>query len=264
MLAGAKPRVFTFLSATSDEEKSAMLVNLGASLVRVGSDVLLLDASTGRRGVAGRLQAVRTASLLQVARRERELDQVLQTMPQGFGLARLSHGLFRASEERARLDTVFCMLAERADIVVIDGVLDDDGSFPLAAMASGEIAVQVANNAGSIKSAYAIIKRLTEQLGRRPISVLVTGASDREAQTVFQNMAQAASRYLALQLHSMGSVPADEHLNQASRLGRAVVDAFPLAGASVAFRRLAGRFSATERSASGIRGLPVSGASLGI
>jgi flagellar biosynthesis protein FlhG len=41
----------------------------------------------------------------------------------------------------------------------------------------------------------------------------------------------------------MGSVPADEHLNRAARLGRSVIDAYPLAGASVAFRRLAGQFS---------------------
>jgi flagellar biosynthesis protein FlhG len=38
-------------------------------------------------------------------------------------------------------------------------------------------------------------------------------------------------------------VPADEYLHRAARLGRAVVDAFPLAGASVAFRRLAGKFA---------------------
>jgi flagellar biosynthesis protein FlhG len=43
----------------------------------------------------------------------------------------------------------------------------------------------------------------------------------------------------------MGSVPADEYLHRAARLGRAVVDAFPLAGASVAFRRLAGRIART-------------------
>src|SRR3990167_1854851 len=75
MLAGSKPRVFTFLSATSDEDKSAMLVNLGASLARVGSAVLLLDASAGSRGVASRLDAARGATLVQVARRERTLDE---------------------------------------------------------------------------------------------------------------------------------------------------------------------------------------------
>ena len=60
---------------------------------------------------------------------------------------------------------------------------------------------------------------------------------------VYANMSSAASRYLAVTLTSMGSVPADEYLQRAARLGRAVVDAFPLAGASVAFRQLAGRLA---------------------
>jgi flagellar biosynthesis protein FlhG len=36
MLAGPKPRVYTFLSAASAEEKGAMLVNLAASLSQAG------------------------------------------------------------------------------------------------------------------------------------------------------------------------------------------------------------------------------------
>jgi flagellar biosynthesis protein FlhG len=80
-------------------------------------------------------------------------------------------------------------------------------------------------------------------MGQRPFSVLVTGAPEKEAQVVYRNMAAAASRYLAVKLNSMGSVPADEHLTRAAGLGRAVVEAFPMAGASVAFRRLAGRFA---------------------
>jgi flagellar biosynthesis protein FlhG len=71
----------------------------------------------------------------------------------------------------------------------------------------------------------------------------VSGAGEHEAALVFDNMAQAASRYLALDLRSVGSVPRDEHVPRAARLGRSVTEAFPLAGASVAFRRLAQRFS---------------------
>ncbi len=255
MLAGPRPRIFTFLSATSGEEKSAMLVNLGASLVRAGSEVLLLDASTSAAGVAARLGAARGATLLEVARQERALNEVVQAMPQGFGVARLTHGTLRSaiqnSAQARRLANTFGVLAKQSDIVVIDAALDEDDAFPIPAMASGEIVVQVSSSAASIKSAYSIIKRLNNQLGRRPFSVLVTGASDKEAQVVYENMARAASRYLALQLTSMGSVPADEHLKRAARLGRSVIDAFPLAGASVAFRRLAGRFARSELSASG-------------
>jgi flagellar biosynthesis protein FlhG len=130
--------------------------------------------------------------------------------------------------------------------VVVDGELNQEDDFPIAPMGSGEIVVQVSPDAASIKTAYALVKRLNVRLGRRPFSIVVTGADEAEAQRVYRNMAQAASRYLALPLNSMGSVPADEHLKRAARLGRSVVEAFPLAGASVAFRRLAGRFALSE------------------
>lgn len=254
MLAGPKPRVFTFLSAASSEEKGAMLVNLGASLGQAGRDVLLLDACLGQDGIATRLKATRGASLMQVARNERSLDDVIQVMPQGFAVAALSRGPSRMekdSEQARRLEDAFGVLAKRADIMVVDAELDKEDNFAIPALTNSEIVVQVSNNPASIKNAYAIIKRVNGRLGRRPFSLLVTGASEKEAQVVFENMAQVAKRYLAVKLNSMGSVPADEHLKRAMHLGRAVVDAFPLAGASVAFRKLAGRVVLSEVATAG-------------
>jgi flagellar biosynthesis protein FlhG len=255
MLAGPKPRVFTFLSAAPAEEKGAMLVNLGASLAQAGRDVLLLDACVASDGISARLDAVRGATLLQVARQERALDDVIQTMPQGFGVASLMRGPQRAAlqdaQQMRRIANACGVLAARSDIMLVDAELDKDEGFSVPLLASGEIVVQVANTPASIKSAYALIKRLNARLGRRPFSILVSGASEKEAQVVYQNMAQAANRYLAVKLSSMGSVPADDHLKRAMHLGRAVVDAFPLAGASVAFRRLAGRFVLSDVRAAG-------------
>jgi flagellar biosynthesis protein FlhG len=255
MLSGPKPRVFTFLSAASSEEKGAMLVNLGASLAQAGKDVLLFDACVASDGIAARLDAVRSATLLQVARQERALDDVIQPMPQGFGIATLARGPHRADVheplQMRRIENTFGVLAKRADIVLADAELGADDGFALSALANGEIVVQVANTPASIKAAYALIKRLNARLGRRPFGILVTGASEQEARQVFDNMAQAANRYLAVKLNAMGSVPADDHLKRAMHLGRAVVDAFPLAGASVAFRRLAGRFVLSDARAAG-------------
>jgi flagellar biosynthesis protein FlhG len=244
MLAGPKPRIVTFLSAVAAEEKNTTLLNLSASLARAGSEILLLDACPGGRGVAARISAPGTATLLDVARQERALDQVMQPTQEGFKLAMLARALPADPSEMRRLASSFGVLSRQTDIMLIDAELDGDDTFPLPAMASGEIVVQVSNSPASIKDAYALVKRLNAQLGRRPFGVLVTGAEEAEAKRVFDNMAQAASRYLAVQLKSMGSVPADEHVRRAARLGRAVVDAFPLAGASVAFRQLAGRFAA--------------------
>lgn len=268
MLAGNKSRIYTFLSATSGEEKDAMLVNLSASLVQTGSDVLLLDACLASQGIASRLDAAAGATLQQVASQERALDEIVQPMPQGFGLATLMRGAQRFSameaQQTQRLSNVFDLLAGQTDIVVVDAELGKEDLFPLPALASSEIVVQVSTSPESITTAYSIIKRLNGELGRRPCGVLVTGASEKEAQVVYQNMAKVASRYLAVKLSSMGSVPADEHLTRAARLGRAVVDAFPLAGASVAFRRLAGRFAVSEMPSGEFSGISAGSANLGI
>ncbi len=243
MLAGPRPRIVTFLSATPQDDKGAMLVNLGASLSQAGNDVLLVDACASAHGVASRLGLDGGASLLDVARQRCGLNQVIHAAPQGFNVVSMTRGeARRGPDEGRRLAKAFGVLASQSGIVLVDGEFDGH-AFPVPLMASSEIVVQVSNSASSIKNAYMMIKRLNHELGRRPFGILVTGASEAEARVVYDNMAHAASRYLAVNLVSMGSVPADEYLQRAARLGRAVVDAFPLAGASVAFRQLAGRFA---------------------
>ena len=266
MLGGPKPRIYTFLSATFGKEKGSMLVNLAASLAQTGSNVLLLDACSSSQGIATMLGATRGATLLQVARQERALDEVTQAMPQGFGVARLMHAgsrlANRNAQEKQRLANAFGVLATQADIVVVDAELEEDDSFPIATLATSEIVVQVSTGPDSITSAYSLIKRVNSQLGRRPFSVVVTGASEKEAHLVYQNMALAAKRYLGVSLNSMGSVPTDEHMTRATNLGRAVVEAFPMAGASVAFRRLAGKFALSEATTGESNGQSASNAHL--
>lgn len=245
MLAGPQPRIVTFLSATPQDDKGAMLVNLGASLARAGNDVVVVDACTNEYGVAQRLGVDRGANLLNVARQECGLNQVINVVPQGFSVASMARKSISrgGADEARRLAKTFDVLVRQSGIVIVDGEFGPDSSFPVPAMESADIVVQVSTSAASITAAYALVKRLSQQLGRRPFGILVTGASEAEAKVVYDNMSAAATRYLAVQLTSMGSVPADEYLHRAARLGRAVVDAFPLAGASVAFRQLAGRFA---------------------
>ena len=266
MLAGPKPRMVTLLSVLPEAEKSATLINLGASLARAGRDVLLLDASLRADGVAGRLGDLPRATLMQVARGERTLEQAVRMLPQGFRLAALVSSGNRPAQLAAHageLERLCGRLTQQSDIVLADAALGDDGSLPLAALAAGEVVVQVATDAASITAGYALIKRLNAAFGRRSFGVLVSGASEEQAQLVFRNMAQAANRYLALPLHALGSVPADDHIGRAARLGRAVVDAFPLAGASVAFRRMAGRLALGELPL-GNHGMLASGVNRGI
>jgi flagellar biosynthesis protein FlhG len=244
MVAGPMSRTFTFLSAAPAEDKHAVLINLAAAVARAGSDVLLLDACSEARGIVARFGMPLRASLLEAARGERAPEEMAHELAQGFAIAALHRGPLPApGADAARLADAFGKLARACDVLIADAELDADGVLPVETMADGEIVVLVTNNAESIKAAYTLIKRLNARIGRRPFGILVSGASEKEAQLVFANMARAASRYLALELQAIGSVPADEHLRRAERLERPVVDAFPLAPASVAFRRLAGRFA---------------------
>jgi flagellar biosynthesis protein FlhG len=247
MLAGPKPRILTFLSAATPAERSAMLINLSTSLARGGNRAVLLDACAAN-GVSQRIAVQLQATLLDVARQQRAFDRVALAMPQGFHLAALTcgsaHPFIQDADQLRRLSNTFHVLAAQADVLIVDAELDSHDAFPVAAMASGDIVVQVSVGADSVKDAYALIKRLSTRMGRRPVGVLVTGADEREAVTVYQNMARAASRYLAVQLYSIGFIPADEHVTRAARQGHAVVDAFPRAGASLAFHRLAERLRA--------------------
>jgi flagellar biosynthesis protein FlhG len=248
MLAGPKPRVFTFLSASPPAEKCGTLVNLGTSMARSGHGVILLDACASSHGVTSHIGLQAQATLLDVARQQRAFDQAVQAMPQGFHLASLTAGSLRPvvddEDQRRRLTNTFNVLAAQSDVMLVDAELDAGDDFPVPAMANGEIVVQVTAGADSVKDAYTLIKRMSAHAGRRPFGVLVTGADAKEAATVFQNMAQAASRYLAVELYSVGFIPADENVGRAARGGRSVVDAFPLAAASTAFRRLAEQLSA--------------------
>src|SRR5690606_32535982 len=184
MLAGPKPRIFTFLSATSIAEKSTMLVNLGASLAAGGSAVVLLDACASDNGIARRMRVELQATLLDVARQQRAFDQAVQAMPQGFSIAALTAGSLYAAMhdagQRRRLTSALSGMASQWDVLSVDAVLDDDAAGrSLEAMAAGDIVIQVSPDAASIKQAYALIKCLNAQLGRRPFGILVTGAAEQ-------------------------------------------------------------------------------------
>ncbi len=250
LLAGPRPRVFTFLSVTSDAEKSATLINLAATLARSGNEVLLADARAKYRGISSALELPYSVTLMDAARGKRALNDAIRRMPQGFSVALMRHenrvdlDACQDGKILRQLDAGFELLGKQTDMLLIDGELHAEDGFIVPTMANGEIVIQVRPGATEIQQAYALVKRLNTELGRRSFGILVTGASEQEAQVVYDNMARAANRYLAVQLKSLGSVPADDYLRRATRLGRSVVEAFPLAGASIAFRRLAGRVAA--------------------
>ena len=46
---------------------------------------------------------------------------------------------------------------------------------------------------------------------------------------------------MQIELEFFGSIPSDDHLNRAAKLGRSVIDAFPMSNSSNAFKEIAQR-----------------------
>ena len=101
--------------------------------------------------------------------------------------------------------------------------------------------VLVTVTTASIKNAYALVKTVHAQLGLRTFSMLVVGATPAKANLIQHNMGIAANQYLGVKLVSLGCIPPDEQLSRSSHVGRAMVEAYPMSPAAVAFRALAGR-----------------------
>ncbi|MBI3285006.1 MAG: antiactivator of flagellar biosynthesis FleN protein [Burkholderiales bacterium] len=268
MLAGPRPRVLTFLSALKEDEKSGMLVNLGVSLARQGNRVLMVDARSSENSVGAWLNASTQQTLLDVARQQRTMQEAIKIVAAGLSVTMLSHhattALRLSAEDSRRLAGVFDVAVRRSDLVVVDSEIDSHDAFPLSGLDDSDLVIQVSANPETIKEAYGLIKRVSNRLGRRGYGILVSGASEKEARLVYMNMAQAASRYLAVPLHFVGYVPEDEHVRKAAHLGRSVIDAFPRANATLAFSRLAEQLATAARSTLRLKGVPELGVGLGL
>ena len=93
---------------------------------------------------------------------------------------------------------MFDLAVDRSSLVIVDSEVDMNDAFPLASLDESELVMQVSANPVSIKEAYGLIKRVSNRVGRRSYGVLVSGSNEKEARLVYTNMAQAASRYLAV------------------------------------------------------------------
>lgn len=245
MLHGVKPRFVTFLSSLGNDEKNAMLVNLSTGLTNLGHDVVLLDARAQGPGVARWLETSISATLLDVAQQKCTIQQASLKTAQGFRLASLSHSqhtktvIQPTAAQLSKLNGVVEKLGKSVDIVLCDGELGALNGLAVNALEDGEIVIQVTTQTDSVKAAYSLIKRAHQRFGRREYGLLVTGADENEAHRVYDAMAIAAGNFLSVPIRFFGSVPQDDYLRRASSAKRSVVEAFPGAGAAMAFSRLA-------------------------
>ncbi|WP_091904189.1 MinD/ParA family ATP-binding protein [Chitinasiproducens palmae] len=226
LLAGQSLRVIALLAPEAAAQSAGVAVNLAAALAYQGKRVVVVDESADAASPGTLADVVEGRLSLDVAARQA-----------GDNVAVLAAGVVRG----LHVQTIHDCLRDQADVVLIGAALGADGLSALAAQAHDMVIVMRAH-AAAITPAYATIKRLHLVHALKQFRVLFEGVeSSADARAIFQNLAGVASRYLGISLLPAGVVGADgEALARAQALGRSVVDAFPAARASAAFRRIAG------------------------
>jgi flagellar biosynthesis protein FlhG len=243
MMVAPEAMLISILKTASDHEHTDLLANLASPFVSRGQHVLAIDAAHGSSKSMQLLSS--KASLIDVLNQKNLIQDAIQATDLGFAAIKLMHKqdldkpLDQSSSQK--LDTLFQQLMTDYEVVLVEVSLNQSDALPMQALAKGEIVIQLSQHAESIQEAYALIKKLYNQLGTRSFGIIVDSASDAKGQMIFNRIAQVANSFMQVQLEYLGAIPSDVYVQRASQLGRSVVEAFPKALAANALKQIAQR-----------------------
>jgi len=220
-----------------------VVINLAQALASQGKSVLILDEGIGSDSCAARLGLIPRCELSQVLKEQATLAQALLRYSSALSVLPAREGLRRigqlSSAAQDRLQQSLAALPQQPDVLLIDLAADRRQITLAATAAADEVLIVVSPEREAITQSYALIKQLTQALGRKRFYLIPTKTKDdSNAAALGNNMLDAAARYLNTQLESLISVPWDETVKRANKLYKPVVEAFPDAAASHAYRAL--------------------------
>lgn len=236
-------RVIAVASGKPRVGQTNLVINLAQALVSQGKSVLILDEGVGAESCAARLGLTPRCELAQVLKQQATLRQALLThsaalhiLPAREGLRRIGQ-LGQAAQQRLRQS--LAALGLQPDVLLIDLAADRGQPTLAASYAADAVLIVVSPERQAITQSYALIKQMAQQAGRRRIYLALAKTKDASHATALGgNMLDAAARYLNAPVEILGAVPWDDSVKHANKLFKPVVEAFPDAAASQAYRAL--------------------------
>ena len=224
--------------------KSNVSVNLAIALAEMGRRVVVLDADLGLANIDILLGISSTKTIENVLQGECELRDIMVQGPGGIRIVPASSGTQKLSQlnsmEHAGLIQAFSDIGDDVDVLIIDtaaGISDTVMSFVRAAQ---EVLMVVTDEPTSITDAYAQIKLLNRDYGVFRFRIIANMVkSPQEGNALFGKLTKVTDRFLDVAMQYVGAIPQDDAIKRAVQRQKAVVDAYPRAKASAAFRALA-------------------------
>jgi flagellar biosynthesis protein FlhG len=237
-------RVAAITSGKGGVGKTSVSVNLGIALSGLGKRVMLLDADLGLANVDVVLGLKPRMDLGHVLRGECGLKDIVLEGPKGLRIVPGSSGLKGMTElsiaEHAGMIDAFNELAGELDVLLVDTQAGISDNVVVYSRAAQEVIVVVCDEPASLADAYALIKVLSRdyQVDRFHVLANMVSAADHGLR-LYEQLLKVTDRFLALSPGYLGAVPQDHYLRKAIQRRQAVVDAFPLSKAALAFKALA-------------------------
>ncbi|GIX22633.1 MAG: site-determining protein [Gammaproteobacteria bacterium] len=224
--------------------KTNVAVNLAVAMARRGRKVMLLDADLGLANVDVLLGLKPPRDIRHVIDGACTLDDILIEGPAGVRIVPAASGVHRLTRmnerELAGLIYGFSQVRFPLDTLLVDTAAGIGPHVLSFCRAAQHVMVVVCDEPTALADAYALIKVLGRDYGVGRCRVVVNmAASEAQARAVFARLLSVVTRFLDVTLDYAGMVPFDEQLRKAVQARSAVVEAYPRARASEAFRRLA-------------------------
>jgi len=240
-------RVVAVASGKGGVGKTNVSINLAVAWAKLGRKPIIMDADLGLANVDVALGLQPKLNLSHVISGEATLEEIIVDAPGGVKVIPASSGVQSMSmlspSEHAGLIRAFSELRVDVDVLIVDTAAGIDNSVVNFTKAAHEVIVVVCDEPASITDAYALIKLLNSEHGIRRFRIIANMAhSVKEGRGLFNKLVTVTDRFLEeVILDFAGMIPYDTFLRKAIQKQRPIVEMFPRAPATEAFKAIVQR-----------------------
>ena len=241
---GKGTQVICVSSGKGGVGKTSITVNVALALAQAGKRELLVDGDLGLANVDIVLGLSVKHTVRETVEEGAALADILVQIEPGFFVLPASSGVPEMAslsvEEQTYLTNALEDIMGDFDYVLIDCAAGIGESVLWFNRWADHSAVILAPDPTSMTDAYALIKVMAAQFGRREFNLIVNNVkSQKEGAELFKSMAAVLKNFLRIEPELLGVLPSDPTVSKAIRAQKPFLLTAPEAKASKAVRVLA-------------------------